>query len=129
LGYEDHIDVTEVVQFSCSALAHTDDRQFGLLRCRANLGSSNRQGRLQCRIGEIREGFRNILESCRAIVASHEIASRERDKMPSVLDSQRVKNLRRVRPSNRLCRSRIGAYRTKQRVPDDSGRWTLITRL
>jgi hypothetical protein len=89
LGDEDDVDVADVVELAATGLAHADDGEAAGLVAFAVLLASDRQGRLQGRLGQLREGLSDGGHLRQRVRGGH-VERRDTQQPASVGDAQRV---------------------------------------
>jgi len=112
LGYEDDIDIADVVQFPATALAHPDDGQPAGEGALPHLGARDGQRGLECGVGQITEPGGDRLHLDQAT----EITGRDAEQLPAVGQPQGIHCCRDI-GCHRLEHLGIGTHGGEQRVP------------
>ena len=71
LGHEDHVNVAHVVEFAPTALAHRDDSQATWRGVGGQIGTRDREARLQRGIGEVSQLLRDVVDTCTVDKIAH----------------------------------------------------------
>ena len=101
LGGEDDVDVGDVVQLAATGLAHRDDREAGAVGIRTHLGASDREGRLQRRLGEVGQRARGLRQG-EGRVGGGEVERRDAEQLLAVGRAQHVRGRHRPISGDRV---------------------------